>query len=208
VKARIVVDPSQLRASDEIRGLVAAYADIDWFTPPAKPVDARGLFRDYHALAYEYAPDRFAPRVELEEIAGTEAEFAALCARVREESTGWDWQYGGLKLMSRAHTEAHGGIRADGVFVSDLPDPGALAFRMNGNLIWCVQLPQLDGATEAQAFYKSYADLDLIEAIQWQLAEPTCPLDRNPFVVLGRLWENGVYPFHHGQTSATLFTFA
>ena len=63
------------------------------------------------------------------------------------------------------------------------------------------------GAGEAGVWYGSYANMDVIEGIEWQLAEPGAALGDNPFVPRLRLYAAGFYPFSYGPREMVLFTF-
>jgi hypothetical protein len=54
---------------------------------------------------------------------------------------------------------------------------------------------------------KGYCDIDLFEALEWQLAEPECPLSDNPFVPLLELYATAHYPFHLSADRVVLFRF-
>ncbi len=62
-------------------------------------------------------------------------------------------------------------------------------------------------AADDAGFYLSYANMDAIECIEWQLAERSNDVDGNPFVPLLHCYGVGYYPFSHGPAEVTLFAF-
>lgn len=81
--------------------------------------------------------------------------------------------------------------------------------------MWTNMSPKLDlHATvpseyvEAANWYLSYAHMDMIDCLQWQLAEDGNHLERNPFLPLLRSYAAGFYPFSLSLTRVDLFAFA
>ena len=187
----------------EVQAILERHAVITWFEPPALFDRAAGeaAFRAYHEHARALAPERFSP-VAIAHAAGGWPEFDALCERVREERFGWDWKFSALKPMCRDHSRARGWSMA----TADEPE---LIVKIREDAgVWNLRLPGLpDGAPASARFYKEYADLEVIDGIEWQLAEPACPLADNPFVRLLHVYATRYYPFHLGAANVTLFHF-
>lgn len=53
----------------------------------------------------------------------------------------------------------------------------------------------------------SSANMDIIDGIEWQLAESSSRLEGNPFIPLMRYYSAGFYPFSLGPGLAILFAF-
>ena len=212
------VDPSIYScgpATEAVRALLRSYAAIDWYEPPSIGVDeARDRFMRHHDLAREHAPDLFGERPEVELRATDFVELAALTERVREHGREWDWKYGALKPMGRRHADRCGWTKPGETGATPAPSPDALFFRVGDAVIWNlasfhIDLSALDAdATEAAAFYSAYGNLDLIGALEWQLAQPDCPLERNPFAVLLSVYAGGYLPFHLTASSVVLAHFS
>ena len=124
-----------------------------------------------------------------------------------------------LKPLSAAHTWARG-WDLDRQEASDAgASPGSLFVRMHGAersfVMWCSLMPRLgeldvlrgDQAGDAAEFYLSYAHDDVIRCIQWQLAEGSNDLSRNPFMPLIGCYRTGFYPFVMNRDSVLLFRF-
>ncbi|MCU0675073.1 MAG: hypothetical protein MUE69_20060 [Myxococcota bacterium] len=209
-------------ATEAVRRLLSDYAAIDWFVPPTiDDARARALMHRHHTLGRACAPDLFAAHLEVEHAHGGVRDLFAWCERVRKHAPrGWDWKYGVLKPLTRRHSEARGWrLPTEGPLVGAPSTPGRL-FTVIPTLtesipIWNVPLPRVGirSATEQGAedealhFYKGYCDIDLFEALEWQLAEPECPLSENPFVPLLELYATAHYPFHLSADRVVLFRF-
>lgn len=61
---------------------------------------------------------------------------------------------------------------------------------------------------EAAVWYLSYAYIDMLDCLQWQLAEDDNRLERNPFLPLLRCYAGGFYPFSLSLNRVELFAFA
>lgn len=202
-------------ATAVIRQLMTEWSEIEWLSLPRidRP-SAHQLFGEHHLMTSALLPAKLAPRVELVPVTGGWAEFAALCHKARN-NTVWDWKYSVLKLISLAHSRAHGWTKEERFRQLDTaPDLGDLFLRMGDGIIWCLQWhwPDFRGTLGAHAesarFYYEYCTLDFLECIEWQLAEPGAALERNPFYPLLRLYAAGYYPFSLGPDSVVLFSFA
>jgi len=155
------------------------------------------------------------PRVVL----GGWTEFAAWCKRVQKPGP-WDWRFGPLKELARAHAEAHGWTRdAEAAFGPASPAPGPLFIRVpdgRGAMIsmWHLPLrgPSLDRlAPAAQAcarFFLGHTSADLCSALEWQLAERHADTTANPVVALMRRYRAGGPPVSPGRDAVVLFRFA
>ncbi|MEZ4252320.1 MAG: hypothetical protein R3B99_29250 [Polyangiales bacterium] len=215
MKSRAPLDPSLYEAgpaTDAVRRLLTAYVAIDWYAPASlSEADAHALFLRYHTLARAFAPDLFGPRLEIEHATGGLREFSTWVDVVRNHAPrGWDWKYAVLKPLTQRHSDAHGWSRPlEGPLVGP---PGArdclftVFPAVDGSVgVWNVPLPRVDWPAEALRFFKGYCDLDLFEALEWQLAEPGCPLSDNPFVPLLELYAAGYSPFHLTAHGVVLF---
>ena len=210
-------------ASPAVRRILRDWGSIDWFAPTGIADDELiRLFTLHNASAHRLAPDRFAARISTRVELGGWREFIAWCTRVRTHST-WDWKYGGLKVMSHAHSQAHGWtIEREAVRVPPRVDrPGVLFVRIDDGttgapmMFW--NTPALtrqptdrivDEDQKACArFYLEYAHHDLFHAIEWELAAPEEGSD-NPFALLLACYRAGAYPFSLARDEYVLFRFA
>lgn len=219
-------------ATVAIRGLLKDWAKVDWFVPGANEaarVRATKLFEEHHAMAHRAAPDLFGPKVEIRTRRGGWNDFQALYESVSEEvryraglpGRGWDWKYEGLKKMTSAHSDACGfdpAKEARLISAEHPPRPGDLLFRLpdqESGFIWSFPFPNLElrdrlPAKEASAagWYVSYANMDAMEAIEWQLAERSNDLTTNPLVPLMRVYAEGFLPFSLARNEVVLFAFS
>lgn len=85
--------------------------------------------------------------------------------------------------------------------------------RFGEHVMWVLS-PTLDlNATlprdhaELAGWYMSSANMDIIDGIEWQLAESSSRLEGNPFIPLMRYYSAGFYPFSLGPGLAILFAF-
>jgi len=95
-----------------------------------------------------------------------------------------------------------------------LLQPGDLFARVGDGAFWTIS-PQLNlsdtvpgDQVEFAQWYMSYANMDFIECIEWQLAEKSDSLDANPFLPLVRCYVAGFYPFSLGRSAFSLYTLA
>ncbi|HEU4404423.1 MAG TPA: hypothetical protein VFS43_03940 [Polyangiaceae bacterium] len=202
-----------------VRAVLAEWADVDWFEPPyGGRAGERGvrLFEAHLALVCALRPGAVAPRAEVQAVAGGWLRFSALCERVRQNHA-WDWKYSALKPLSVGHSEARG-FRREGRVVAgagSLPD-SPLFVRHADTIFWVPPFREDgEGATAAlprehaadAAWYRSYADMDVYECLEWQFADPKRALEANPFYALLRCYAEGWYPFALGPASFVLFAF-
>ena len=223
-------------ASPAIRRILRDWGAVEWFVPSSTPDDELDrLFTEHYTLARRYSPDLFPSEVTIRIELGRWSEFTALCARVRGYEKDWDWKYGGLKTMSRAHAKACGWTIDDEAHrvkpASD--EPGALFLRfndVNGKpfLVWNAgrstkspvdQIADKEHK-ESASFWQEYARHDLMHAIEWELAAPAEPsadpfrsftptnATANPFVPLLACTRAGAYPFSLARDEYVLFRFA
>ena len=222
MKRRLDFDPERCSygaATLAVRRILREWAEVDWFVPPrglVATVRATRLFSEHHALARSLRPDLFEGPLEVELVRGNFADFAALCERVRQPGMKWDWKYGALKQLSYAHSRAHGfslenqtALAAEGS-----PTPGFLFFRVGDHVMWNPLMPKLElepwltpAQAELAAWYLGYADMDVGECIEWQLAERSDDLSGNPFAPLLRCYAEGCLPFGIGPSEVILFAF-
>lgn len=224
------LDPKACRygaATPAVQQILSEWFAIDWFEPPGAgaEVSALAAFEEHHRRAQAYASDLFVRGLDLRTVRGSWTTFTELCSRVRAPS-GWDWKFSALKPLSHRHADAVGwsldawaraegaafvpsvdathGMRAEGLF-----------FRVGETVFWNNVGAGLDLSTalpkdhaEAGHFYLSYAVMDMIEGLQWQLAEPTADVFAdNPFLPLLRCYAHGLHPFALGRETFVLFAF-
>lgn len=202
-------------ATASIHQLMSEWSEIEWPAPPRSSwSSAHKRFSEHHRLIRSHAPKALAERVDIVPATGGWAEFAALCQKVRSESS-FDWRYGPLKTAAHAHSEAHGWTREEELRqLRALPDLGNLMWVAGSGICWVVQwdwprFEELAGEhAERASFYYGYCGTDLIYGMEWQLAEPGARLDQNPFCLLLSLYAAGYYPFSMGPDSVVLFSFA
>lgn len=205
MKATLDFDPRTIAQPSSVRALLVAWSEIDWFEPAdTSDVDAEVLFRAHQRLAHAHAPADFPLAVDVRGVRDTRAGFEAWCAQVRR-NTEHDWKLGTLKQLSRAHTQAKGWTPPP-IAPQDLV-PGTLHFSYRDTVIWIGAPVKLPDPSEGTRFYVDYAHGDLLDAIQWQLAEGHDDLDGNPFWPLLQLYGLGVYPFSLGRAAVALFRF-
>jgi hypothetical protein len=214
MKAELPFDPRDHDygpGTKSVRSLLMKWEDIDWFEPTAtSDSEAAAIFHEHNRRARAVSPERFAERVEISVVHGRWPEFEAWCKRVREQS--WSWKYGDLKHVSRQHMAALGWSFE--TWARSLPEstgPGELVHRFRdasgmehftwGHIIPYGVLP----SQESSGFYVSYAHTDLLDAIQWQLAEGHNDRSRNPFDALVRCYHAGAYPFSLDRSTVVLF---
>jgi hypothetical protein len=201
-------------ATSAIRRVFEEWADVDWFVPSDADAADRGrmLFTDHHALACHHASDLFAHDLDLTCCRGGWNLFVAICKRVRE-SPGWDWKFAGLKSLGTRHAKARGWSRDEHPACGWPPEPGDLFARIGQMTICLLGFPKRDFAAlepeqaEWASWYVSFADMELLESIEWQLAEASSELTGNPFVPLLHCYAAGTYPFSLGKNQMLLFSF-
>lgn len=210
MRGRLALDPARCEngpATAAIRRSLRTWIDIDWFASrDGSSAHATSLFHEHHALGRACSPSLFAETVTIRSVLGGWGDFAALCARVRSD-TAWDWKYSVLKRLTREHSTALGWTLESGA-----TDP-ELFVRIGQHVFWKPLVPALDlaalGAVHADEarFYTSYAAMDLMDAIEWQLADGSEDATRNPFVPLLECYAAGFCPFALGPGSVVLFGF-
>ncbi|MBK7396927.1 MAG: hypothetical protein IPJ34_11645 [Myxococcales bacterium] len=219
MKARLAFDPAEHHygpATESVRRILSTWVEVDWYAPPPpgglqRAADGLQL---HQRLAHAAVPGVFPERVEIEPMAGDFSAFAALCRRVQTGGSSWDWKFQALKRLSRVHSEAHGWTMEQAavpVSVDSLP-LGQLILRLGEHVIWNSMDLGVDLAAlpdpEAARWYHGYTQIDRIDCLEWQLAEPGCALDENPFSALLSVYANGHYPFSLGPSKVILFSFA
>lgn len=194
-----------------VRRILEEWAEIDWFVAPGAPPHAADeLFARHLALGSGFAPALFTETVDIRVASGGWDEFATWCRRVRTQSKQ-DWKFSVLKPLSNQHSRARGWSLQDQALAGQ---PDDLFVRVGEHVFWnlwslgVLDLGGLDPEhSESAAFYSSYANLDLCECIEWQLAEADSDLAGNPFVPLVRCYGHGAYPFALGPDEVVLFRF-
>lgn len=190
---------------------------IDWFEPTAQPPKiGQKHFVHHQRLCVQYAPKHFAQPLQIQHRLGGWPEFVACCQAVRTEGAS-NWKHGQLKRMAHDHSQRYGFSRKQ--IAVKLVEPeevcnNRLLYWSYGDLFFIGNLgPILDfrslgsGSDDSASFYLSYAHGDALDAIEWQLAEPNCPLANNPYVALLRCYSTGYYPFVHQDGRVVLFRF-
>lgn len=208
-------------ATESVRRILNEWVEVDWFvSKPAEIADERAVrrFEKHQERARLHEPDLFSSQVVIRIERGGWRDFAKLCARVRE-NRGWDWKEGALKPLSARHSKRFNVRLQDLARVNledgETPDARDLFFCLGNSVIWQSLAPKfepvvpwpLDVASEA-IWYLSYAQMDVIAAVEWQVAECDERLDRNPFVPLIRCYDAGFYPFSLGPRDLVLFGWA
>lgn len=223
MKGQLGFDPREYdygTATPAVRQLLVEWADVDWFEPASgagADARARGLFQEHHALARAYLPEVFPVVLRVESSVGGWGDFGALRERVRAHRN-WDWKFSALKRLSSEHSKARGwspAVEADRQGLLDRsgpPRPGNIFVRYGDHVFW--QAPwlrfKLDEASHRDRlcrWYVTYANMDMVECIEWQLAEQSDKLEGNPFVPLLRCYATGCLPFALDPTTVVLFAF-
>lgn len=204
-------------ATGAVRRLLRDWEAIDWFTPPPHPgaIDEgrRRLLR-HQGLARAHRPDLFRADPAVEVVRGGWDELRALIASV-QGNTSWDWKFSALKALSRDHARAHGwSLDAQAPGATGL-DPGGLFARVGDLVIWNSPAPRVPfeaalPAPDADAarWYHGHAALDLVEAVQWQLAQRSDVAGTNPFTPLAGVYGTSCYPVSLSPDRFALFVFA
>lgn len=94
--------------------------------------------------------------------------------------------------------------------------PGNLFFaHPEMGVFWQGPMPALDlkatlGATndELASWFLSYATMDLLNGVEWQLAGARDDLSTNPFAPLLAIYSQGLWPLSFSPTRMVLFAFA
>jgi len=202
VKATLSLDPRNVEcgpASAAVRQLLAEWVEIDWLSRGnANPVRAAEQLRQHHELARWNRPDLFGepPNITARQSGWTGLD--ALCRTVREPG-GWDWKYGALKPLSQHHSKARGWS------LQSAPDC-PLFLKLGPHTLWNAPGVLAPEAPENARWYFDYARLDLIAALEWQLAESSSDLIGNPFVPLLRCYSSGCLPFFLDRDTVALWS--
>ena len=208
-------------ATASIRQIFSEWASIDWFVPPrdhAAEALTTQLLEQHNVRARTHQPEVFPAGIEKQSVRGGWGEFAVLCDRVRTQP--WDWKFSALKKLSSSHSKARGwtlqeqATRCVSLETGTRPRPGDMFVRIGEHVMWTELNPRLAleahlprDHVEPARWYLSYANMDILECIEWQLAEDSDDLEGNPFVPLMRCYAAGVYPFSLGPTTFVLFAF-
>jgi len=226
VKGTFRIDPAQCMygaATAAVRQVLTEWSAIDWFVPPPRAAAAEDaattLFAEHHKRARVHQPALFPENLAIRPMRGGWEAFSALCARVQTPE-GWDWKFSALKALSFRHSQAHGwSLQVEAPDVMSLaqgngPGPGDLFFRVGEIVVWADPGPGLDlrstlppSHAKSAGWYLGYASMDVLECIEWQLAEKSDCLEGNPFLPLVRCYAAGFYPFSLGPTDVVLFGF-
>jgi hypothetical protein len=221
LKGKLDFDPEQFEhgpATLFARRILSLWASIDWFVPPAVGADVRAtrLLEEHSALARAARPDLFPAEPAVTTVTAGWDEFRALCERVRSPDARWDWKYSALKPLSSSHSKTRGWSLSDAartITADDPPRKGELFIKVGPNAMWMGCNPSFDfdglspADVAASSFYLGYAHMDVLECIEWQLAERSDDESGNPFVPLVRCYAEGHYPFSLGPSEIMLFAF-
>lgn len=220
MKGRFDFDPQSCdygAATLAVRQILTEWANIDWFAPAGDDAIATTLFHEHNAKAQNVMPDVFPKHLHIRSAKGSWKEFRALCTQVRVANDTWDWKYSALKKLSRLHSQERGWsleAHARVVTVESPPEPSDLFFRIGKVALWQAIGPKIafndllsPEDADLAAWYHSYATLDLMEGLEWQLAEGSNHLEGNAFVPLLRCYAAGRYPFGLSPDEVVLFGF-
>jgi hypothetical protein len=218
VKPTLQFDPAERDygpATDSVRSILAGWAAVDWFVAgPKNPLRAAHRFAEHHARARLHLPSSYPASFDARLKRGGWDDFDALCASVRRPGS-WSWKYGPLKDVSSHHSQAAGWSPLEHVSASPAvptpPRPGDLFLRYGENVVWTGLGMTLDfraslppARAELCAWYTSYADMDALFAIEWQLAERSNDTSANPFLPLLDCYAAGILPFGLGPEEFVL----
>lgn len=228
MKGAFTFDPADYAyggATFAVRKILTDWAAIDWFVPApgeARRMSALRSFEAHHAAAHSAMPEIFGTSVAVRTCVGGWNELYALHERVSASHSTWDWKFGALKKMTRAHSESRSfrlkdvARNVDGAAPKDgrLHRPGELFVSWSGMVLWNSVYPKIDfrewlppREAEVASWYLGYANMDVTECIEWQLAEGTDDLSKNPFVPLLSCYAEGFYPFSLAPNEVVLFGF-
>lgn len=205
-------------AAATVLPLLDDWEAIDWFVPASEPPVIGQLHCLTHLrLCQQHAPQEFKGPFAIEPQLGGWSEFWALCQAVRAQ-TDFDWKYTLLKSMALDHGKRCGYSRR--AMAGALRKPGApiddrcLMIGTSDQFLCFGRLgPELDFsalppfAADSARFYFLFSTSDAIDAIEWQLAEPSAPLSENPFAALLQCYRRGYYPFLFNGGRVVLFRF-
>jgi len=222
-------DPAQCDYGPATRGLlriIETWESIDWFEPPRRDSyvqHATKLLREHHRLAQSYMRGRRAEPCDVQVSIGGGPAFHSLYEKASVYPDGWDWKYGSLKPLSRRHSEVMGWKRSDHARPMSGKDglrsrTGDILVRFGvgeqNHVVWNL-LTEADlraalppDLVETAHWYFSYAQTDLHDCLEWQLAEPHGSLEANPFFPLLQCYAAGGYPFSMSPTLYVLHAFA
>jgi hypothetical protein len=219
MKGHLEFDPQSCDygpATLAVRQILTEWAAIDWFAAENDAAPATAFFRDHHEKARAVMPDAFSERLRIACVNGTWTGFNVLCTIVRGPNRAWDWKFSALKKLSYRHSRERGWSLKDHareVTAESPPKPSDLFFRIGEAAIWNGIGPKIAfhdlsrEDAEIASWYQSYAAMDLVECLEWQLAEGNDLLDENPFLPLLRCYGAGRYPFGLAADEVVLFGF-
>jgi hypothetical protein len=213
LKAELLVDPATVEAGDatpSVRAILDVVASVDWFGPPLVLADtAIERFRRHHDLAAAHRPDLFPAGLRLSAWRGSMRSFASFGRPLQADAHGdrpagaWDWKYGQLKPLSKAHSDRHG-------WRIDAESCPVLFRQIAPRMVHWRQLMQVQmehprrDVARFMTWYQTYAEMDIHDCVEWQLAEPGALLQANPFFPLLQVYAGGYFPISHAANHVTL----
>lgn len=213
MRGALDVDPEAIdygRATPALRTLLRRWSAIEWFEPLAADAAPLPALRDHMRLAHALSPELVPAHSELRLELGDWADFMRLCERVRANLGSWDWEIV-LKQLAHRHRSAHAWSFSKAVAARRGGwGPGDLVLQIGTAETWKNLAPKLAydrlGPAEAAArWFMSYATMNLIASLEWQLAEPDAALHDNPFEALLRCHAEGALIFSLGPAELLAF---
>jgi hypothetical protein len=220
LRGELEFDPEKFdygAATLSVRRILHAWANIDWFVPALPDGHARaiGAIKKHLSLARTARPELFPEHVQVTTRVGRFAEFRSLCERVSGPGARWDWKFSALKPLSSDHSKEKGWsvhTAAREATEAAPPQRGELFLKVGGSGIWFGFWPRINLRTalppedaKSAGWYLGYAAVDVLECIEWQLAERSNETRLNPFLPLVHCYAERYYPFAVGPAEIVLF---
>ena len=202
----MTLDPDEITcgpATTSVRALARAFREVDWFAPSMADQQASRAHMDEHLRRVRSADaDAVPSHVEVTHQIGGWAELTRLADVVRAvpSASSYDWKYGVLKVLGKAHSKRLGWspLAHARAYQQATPSPTDLFVVIGDRAFWQLMRAPLPTGAETPthaSWYAGFAFQDAIEAIEWQLAKASDDTSDNPFVPLLELYESSVYPF-------------
>ena len=195
--------------------IVRCWESIAWFS--SEPHDrnrAEHAFRRFQELGHEVAPSLFSLPVRVTTEAGGWVTYSDWIARVRDQS--WSWRFDVTKELCARHSESRGWTperqreRTPHSCPSAEESMRGLFVSAGDMVVWNSPLGSWlprGGWRKVEWWYVSYAAMDLLHAIEWQLAEDNSDWEKNPFYWLLCCYRSGYLPFSLAADEVVLFRF-